>query len=108
MKALIICSLWLAFGYVLAWILQAGQATWSFMKPPYPSLIFGIPTSMAFSFAAFYSFQYHPEAWFYKILSQFIGTVIFAVCTYFILGQSIDWKTGTAILLCFIAVLLQL
>ena len=61
-----------------------------------------------FSYATMYSFQYHPEAWFYKILSQFLGTAIFAIMTYFILGQSIDWKTGTAILLCFIAVLLQL
>ena len=51
-------------GYILAWILQAGQGAWAMMKPPYPSLIFGIPTSLAFSYAAMYSFQYHPEGWF--------------------------------------------
>ena len=50
---------------------------YSMMKPPYPSLIFGIPTSLKFSYAAMYSFQYHPENWFYKILSQFLGTAIF-------------------------------
>ena len=108
MKALILCSLFMTVGYFLAWILQAGQGAWAMRKPPYPSLIFGIPTSLAFSYAAMYSFQYHPEAWFYKILSQFLGTAIFAIMTYFVLDQSIDWKTGTAILLCFIAVLLQL
>ena len=41
-------------------------------------------------------------------MAHFMGTLIFALFTWMFIGEAITWKIGLSILLCFIAVLIQL
>ena len=95
-------------GYSLAWLTQSGQIAWTWAKPPWPAIIFAVPTGLFFAYAAKYSFAFSNQAWFFKIMSHFMGTLIFAIFTYYFIGEGIDWKLGLSILLCFLAVLIQL
>ena len=95
-------------GYSLAWLTQTGQIAWTWAKPPWPAVIMAAPTGLFFAYAAKYSFMFSNEAWFFKIMSHFMGTLIFALFTWLFIGEGIDEKTFVSLLLCLIAVIIQL
>jgi len=98
----------MATAYSLAWVTQTGQLAWKWAKPPIPALLAAIPTGLLFAYAVKYSFAFSNQAWFFKIMSHFMGTLIFALFTWMFIGEAITWKIGLSIFLCFLAVLIQL
>ena len=68
----------------------------------------GLPSSYLFIYSTKFINEYTGQTWPGRLIGQSIGTVLFAVLSWFIFREPITLKTGICILLALIVVLIQI
>ena len=111
MNNLLVSALALLFlGNILAWFQGNLQFTseWWYSRPFFTIIMFAIPTATCFFFGWRFLVEYLDESlWSARLFSFGIGTIIFAIFSFFIKGESIDKKTFICLLLAISIVFIQ-
>ena len=100
----------LLLGNILAWFQGNLQfvSDWWYSRPFFTIIIFAIPTATCFFFGWRFLVEYLDESlWSARLFSFGIGTIIFAILSFFIKGESIDKKTFICLLLAISIVFIQ-
>lgn len=111
MNNLLVSALTLLFiGNILAWFQGNLQFTsdWWYSRPFLTILMFSLPTATCFFFGWRFLVEYLDESlWSARLFSFGIGTIIFALFSFFIKGEAVDKKTLICLLLAMAIVLIQ-
>ena len=109
-KALIYCILIFTATQFVVWFQTNGQ----FINSWYKNNTFlvspiGIPISYGYIYATKYGYEaFDGSLWSTRLLGFALGTISFAIMTYSIMGEGLNYKTLVSILLAISLVLIQL
>jgi|TARA_R110002153_G_scaffold190307_1_gene343123 hypothetical protein len=109
-KALIYCILIFIATQFVVWFQTNGQfiSSWYKNNTFLVSLI-GIPISYGYIYATKYGYEaFDGSLWSTRLLGFALGTISFAIMTYSIMGEGLNYKTLVSILLAISLVLIQL
>tara|TARA_B100001094_G_scaffold280562_1_gene291446 strand:- start:108 stop:452 length:345 start_codon:yes stop_codon:yes gene_type:complete len=107
---LIICVLIFIITQLAVWFQTNGQfvSDW-FKNNTFVLSLFGIPISYGYIYATRYGFEaFDGSLWATRLLGFALGTISFAFMTYWIIGEGLNYKTLTSIVLALSLVLIQL
>ena len=111
MNKLLIGILCFAFGQTVIWYQTNGQFinSWAKQHPILMSLIFGAPISLAFIIGTKYIVEYFDGAlWPGRLIGFGVGSMSFAILTYFYMGEGISAKTAICLILATTIVCIQI
>ena len=109
-KSLLYCILIFTITQVVIWFQTNGQ----FISDWYKNNVFlvslaGIPISYGYIYATKFGFEaFDSSLWSVRLLCFALGTIIFAIMTYIIMGEGISYKNMTSLLLAICLILIQL
>tara|TARA_Y100001963_G_C6743576_1_gene430320 strand:+ start:258 stop:599 length:342 start_codon:yes stop_codon:yes gene_type:complete len=93
---------------IIIWFQLNGQLVWkSFRDHPWLLSLLGIPISYAWIMCTKYGYAGFGSLWPIRLLGFATGIISFAFITWFVLGESIDFKTVMSLLLALGILLLQ-
>jgi len=98
-------------GHTLTWFQSNSQFTWKFWigKPLLAAVVFGLPSSIVFWYAANYSYRYFGALWNTRFLMFGLSYVTFPLMTYMFAGEdAFTAKNITCTALSFLILLLQI
>jgi hypothetical protein len=109
MKNLILTLILFATAQSLVWIQTNGQFIneW-FRKYPLIVSCMGIPISYLYIKATSQAYKHFNELWPGRMLAFSVGIVVFAALTWFLMGETVNFKTGISLALAFLIILIQL
>ena len=84
--------------HTLTWFQINGMILWDWMKQNlWFVLLFAIPIGYLFIKAVEHTYKYYGELWPTKIIGFSVGTIVFAILTYFFTNEGITLKTGVCL-----------
>jgi hypothetical protein len=95
---------------VFAWFQSNSQFVWKWWydHPVLTVFIYAIPTSITFFFGWRYAVEATGELWGARMVGFGIGTIMFSLMTYFMMGEGLSYKTLTCVLLSICIILIQI
>ena len=100
----------LLLGNILAWFQGNLQfvSDWWYSRPFFTIIIFAIPTATCFFFGWRFLVEYLDESlWSARLFSFGLGTIIFALFSFYIKGEGLNKKTIICLLLSVSIILIQ-
>lgn len=89
-----------SLAHILTWFQINGQFIWDWMKHNiWFVLLFAVPIGYIFIKATEKTYNYCGELWPTKIIGFSVGTIIFAILSYFFTNEGITIKTGVCLAL---------
>ncbi len=109
-RYILICLVLFFIGQTLVWLQLNGQFVWPiFKKYEWVVALFGIPISYVFLEATRCGYVGFDELlWPQRILVFSVGVVVFALLTWWYMGEAINTKTLISLMLAGILVLIQI
>tara|TARA_B100001758_G_C18415468_1_gene619175 strand:- start:4791 stop:5135 length:345 start_codon:yes stop_codon:yes gene_type:complete len=109
-KDIILCMVIYAIGNLAVWFQMNAQFKWDFWKDNWVlAAALGVPISVGFYYATKLSYSgFGGVLWPGRLVAFGISMIIFTVCTYFYLGESLTLRTVLSLVLSIVIVLLQL
>ena len=95
-------------GHLLAWFHMQGQFKYEWAKSLWWVVLGGIPISLCFYYGTRWYYEYFQNYWYVRPIGFGMGTLVFAVLTWFILGESPDTRTWICMLLSIVIIIIQL
>lgn len=95
-------------GHLLAWFHMQGQFRYEWAKSLWWVVLGGIPISLCFYYGTRWYYEYFQNYWYVRPIGFGMGTLVFAVLTWFILGESPDTRTWICMLLSIVIIIIQL
>ncbi len=95
-------------GHLLAWFHMQGQFKYEWAKSLWWVVLGGIPISLCFYYGTRWYYEYFQNYWYVRPIGFGMGTLVFAVMTWFILGESPDTRTWICMLLSIVIIIIQL
>lgn len=107
---ILICIVLFIVTQFVVWFQTNGQFISSWFKNNTLILsLFGVPISYGYIYAARYGFEgFDSSLWATRLLGFALGTISFSIMTYVFLGEGLNYKTLTSIILALSLVLIQL
>ena len=96
------------FGHIIAWFHMQGQFKYEWAKSLWWVVLGGIPISLCFYYGTRWYYEYFQNYWYVRPIGFGMGTLVFAVMTWFILGESPDTRTWICMLLSIVIIIIQL
>ena len=93
---------------VLSWFHMNGQFRFEFMRSQWWIALMSIPIAYMFYDSTRFSYQYFGNVWNIKMIGFGLGTVIFGLMSYYIMGQVPTYKTAICLVLALVIILIQL
>ena len=108
-KDILLCALLLMAGQICVWFQLNGQFIWKwFEKNPFLLSLLGVPISYFFIVGTKLGYQgFNNVLWAQRLLGFGLGIFIFAVCTWFFIGEGITTKTIVSLVLALVLVMIQ-
>jgi len=108
MNKLIIALTLSVIGHVIAFFHMNGQFRWDWMKSQWYILLMGIPISYLFYYSTRFSYEHFGYYWNIRLIGFGMGTLIFGLLTWAVLGEIPNLKVTISLLLALVIILIQL
>ena len=95
-------------GHLLAWFHMQGQFKYEWAKSLWWVILGGIPISLCFYYGTRWYYEYFQNYWYVRPIGFGMGTLVFAVMTWLILGEPPDTRTWICMLLSIVIIIIQL
>ncbi len=94
--------------HILSWFHMNGQFKFEFMRSQWWIALMSIPIAYLFYYSTRFSYEYFGFVWNIRMIGFGLGTFIFGIMSYYIMGEIPNYKTGICLLLALVIILLQL
>jgi len=108
MSKLLIAITLSVIGHIIAFFHMNGQFRWDWMKSQWYILLMGIPISYLFYYSTRFSYEHFGYYWNIRLIGFGMGTVIFGLLTWAVLGEIPNLKVTISLLLALVIILIQL
>jgi len=95
-------------GHLLAWFHMQGQFKYEWAKSIWWVILGGVPISLCFYYGTRWYYEYFQNYWYVRPIGFGMGTLVFAIMTWLILGESPDTRTWICMLLSIVIIIIQL
>ena len=108
MNKLLIALMLSVIGHIIAFFHMNGQFRWEWAKGNWWILLVGLPISYLFYYSTRLSYEYFGYFWNIRLIGFGMGTLIFGLLTWFILGEAPNMKVMVSLALALVIILIQL
>ena len=95
-------------GNIIAWFHMNAQFRWEWAKGPLYITLVGVPISWLFYYSTRYYVEYFGHFWNMRMTAFGIGTLVFGIMTWMLLGEIPTLKIMMSLLLALAIILLQI
>jgi|TARA_Y100000296_G_scaffold86154_1_gene124920 hypothetical protein len=108
MNKLLAAMILSVLGHIIAFFHMNAQFKWEWAKSQWWVILVGLPISYLFYYSTRYSFEYFGYYWNIRLIGFGMGTFIFGLMTWGILGEAPNAKVMVSLALALIIILIQM